>query len=98
VSLFLLEYLSAFILVIGFTTAAVIAAKRQRVWFSAWAFYIITLIPVLGIVQVGGQAMADRYTYLPSLGPFLLVGLIAAWISKQGDALKRWHLPVRIIS
>jgi len=36
-------------------------------------------LPVLGIIQVGGQLAADRYTYLPSLGPFLLVGVITAW-------------------
>jgi tetratricopeptide (TPR) repeat protein len=40
---------------------------------------VLTLIPVLGLVQVGGQAMADRYTYLPGLGPFLILGLMVAW-------------------
>jgi tetratricopeptide (TPR) repeat protein len=83
VSLFSLEYLSAFVLVIGITAAAVIAAKRQRAWLAAWGFYAITLIPVLGIVQVGGQAMADRYTYLPGLGPFLIAGLCSAWIVEK---------------
>ena len=38
---------------------------------------------MLGIVQVGGQSMADRYTYLPSLGPFLIMGLLIAWISQR---------------
>jgi len=42
---------------------------------------------VIGIVQVGGQSMADRYTYLPSIGPFLLIGFAAAWISTK------WYEP-----
>jgi len=83
VSLFSIEYLSALVLVIGITAAAVIAAKRQRAWLSAWGYYVVTLIPVLGIIQVGGQAMADRYTYLPSLGPFILAGLCTAWIVEK---------------
>jgi tetratricopeptide (TPR) repeat protein len=85
---FSIEYLSALALIV-FTTAAVIAAKRQRAWSSAWGFYVITLIPVLGIVQVGGQAMADRYTYLPSLGPFLVTGLCVAWIVEKSAAGKK---------
>jgi hypothetical protein len=50
--------------------------KKQKFWFAAWAYYVATLVPVLGILQVGSQAMADRYTYLPSLGPFLVIGML----------------------
>jgi len=57
--------------------------KKQRVWLSAWGYYVVTLLPVLGLVQVGNQAMADRYTYLPSLGPFLAAGLCSAWIVER---------------
>lgn len=39
----------------------------------AWLWYLGTLLPVIGIVQVGAQAMADRYTYLPSIGVFVAV-------------------------
>ena len=35
-----------------------------------WLWYLGTLVPVIGLVQVGGQAMADRYTYVPSIGLF----------------------------
>lgn len=50
----------------------------RKVWLSVWVYYLITLLPVLGIIRVGMQSMADRYTYLPSLGPFLVLGLAAA--------------------
>ncbi|MFI5295597.1 MAG: tetratricopeptide repeat protein [Thermodesulfovibrionales bacterium] len=52
--------------------------KRQKVWLAVWSYYVITLLPVLGIIQVGGQSMADRYAYLPSIGPFALLGVGAA--------------------
>jgi hypothetical protein len=46
---------------------------RYRYARVGWSFYLITLLPVIGLVQVGQQAMADRYTYLPSIGLFLVV-------------------------
>jgi len=45
---------------------------------AAWLYYIIMLSPVLGIIQVGAQAAADRYTYLPCLGPLLLLAAVSA--------------------
>ena len=83
VSFLYFKYLSAIALVIGITIACIIVAKKQRVWLTAWGYYIVTLMPVIGIVQVGYQSMADRYTYLPSLGPFVVMGLGAAWIFKK---------------
>lgn len=44
-------------------------ARAQRPWFAfAWGWFLLTLVPVLGLKQVGAQAHADRYTYLPLLG------------------------------
>jgi Flp pilus assembly protein TadD len=47
---------------------------------AAWAFYLVTLAPVLGLIQVGNQLAADRYTYVPLLGPILVLaaGLAAS--------------------
>jgi tetratricopeptide (TPR) repeat protein len=83
VSIFNIEYASAIVLVIAITVVCFMVAKRQKVWLMAWGYYLATLLPVLGIVQVGDQAMADRYSYLPSLGPFVLMGLCIAEISKK---------------
>jgi protein O-mannosyl-transferase len=48
--------------------------RRQRPHLLVgWLWFVGTLVPVIGLVQVGEQAMADRYTYLPSLGLFILV-------------------------
>ena len=50
-------------------------ARRHPYLGVGWLWYLITLAPVIGLVQVGGQAMADRYTYVPFIGLFI----IAAW-------------------
>jgi hypothetical protein len=75
------EFFLPVAVVIGITAACLLIVKRQRFWLSAWLYYAVTLIPVLGIVQIGSQSMADRYTYLPSIGPFLALGVLMAWIS-----------------
>ena len=55
------------------TTAAILAA-RTRPWVATgWGWYVVTLLPVIGLVQVGLQSMADRYTYLPLIGLSILV-------------------------
>ncbi len=46
--------------------------RKQNPWFAfGWAWYFITLLPVIGIIQVGMQSMADRYTYVPIIGLFI---------------------------
>jgi protein O-mannosyl-transferase len=83
VSILSIEYFSAIVLISGITAVCIFYAKKQKAWLSLWAYYVITLLPVLGLVQVGIYSMADRFTYLPSLGPFLFLGLIAAWVWRK---------------
>ena len=78
-------------LVIGITITVIMRVKKEKIGLAIWCCYVITLLPVLGImVQAGTQAMADRYTYLPSLGPFLLIGSAAAWVWTKTDHLGPW--------
>jgi Flp pilus assembly protein TadD len=57
-------------------TVLVLASCRQRPYLAVgWLWYLGTLVPVIGLVQVGDQALADRYTYVPLIGLFVL----AAW-------------------
>lgn len=59
--------------------------RRTRPYLIVgWLWFLGTLVPVIGIVQVGGQGMADRYTYLPLIGLFI----IAAWGAK--DCVTAW--------
>ena len=97
VSLLSFEYLSVLALVIVITIACIVIAKKQKVWLTAWGYYVVTLIPVIGIVHVGSQSMADRYTYLPSLGPFLIFGLGTAWIYNKVYAGAKTRLTIQFL-
>jgi tetratricopeptide (TPR) repeat protein len=68
----------------GITVAAWTMVERRPYFLVGWLWYVGTLVPVIGLVQVGSQARADRYTYVPSIG--LLI--IAAWGAK--DLAERW--------
>jgi Flp pilus assembly protein TadD len=61
------------LLVIVFSAVTVWRAKKQPYFFVGWFIFLGMLVPVIGLVQVGSQAMADRYTYLPSIGFFILI-------------------------
>jgi tetratricopeptide (TPR) repeat protein len=64
------------VLILAAATLAVISAARRYPYLPVgWLWFTGALIPVIGIVQVGMQAMADRYTYIPSIGLFIM----AAW-------------------
>jgi tetratricopeptide (TPR) repeat protein len=61
------------ILVIVLLTVLSVLLARRRPWaLAGWLWYLITLLPVVGLVQVGQQAMADRYTYVPLIGVFVM--------------------------
>lgn len=77
-------------IILAVTLFTLIMAGRKRIFLAAWCYFIVTLAPVLGIVQAGGQAAADRYMYLPSLGLFLLAG---AGLGAVLEAKKRLAAP-----
>lgn len=60
------------------TIAAIAAVGRRPYLLAGWLWFLGTLVPVIGLVQVGDQAWADRYTYLPLIGPFIMVTWLAA--------------------
>jgi protein O-mannosyl-transferase len=77
----------AAVFVLG-VTGLVLAAKRKRYLAMGWFLFLGTLVPMIGLVQVGAQAMADRYAYLPYLGLFvMLVWSIADWAGEKRLAL-----------
>jgi protein O-mannosyl-transferase len=89
------EYFISVVIIAGITVACILSASKQRLWLSAWCYYVVTLLPVAGIVKIGDQAMADRYTYLSSLAPFLLIGLAAVWADRT---VKQWSSMARVFS
>ena len=69
------------------TLLAILAARRWRYAPTGWFWYVGTLVPVIGLVQVGSQAMADRYTYLPSIGIFAVLAWAGAELFRR---LSQW--------
>jgi len=74
------------LVVLLLVTAAAIGARRRYPYLMVgWFWYLITLLPVIGLVQVGGQSMADRYSYLPLIGIFIMV---AWWVPDLAAGMK----------
>jgi len=86
----------AALLLIALSAWALFRARRQP-WFAVgWFWYLGTLVPVIGIIQVGGQALADRYTYIPLIGVFICLawGATAALASLPGGRDASWRRPL----
>ena len=90
-SLQLLEVALAVGLLALFTVAAIALRHKCPYLITGWFWYLGMLTPVIGIIQVGSQAHADRYTYLPQIGLYLL----ATWATT--DALASWPHRRRIL-
>ena len=69
----LMEVLASAILLLVICVVVARLARTHPPLLVGWLWFVITLIPVIGIVQAGDQALADRYTYIPSIGLFLLI-------------------------
>ncbi len=77
--------IAASLAVLAAIMIAVILLRRRRYLIVGWFWYLGTLVPVIGLVQVGGQALADRYTYIPLTGIFIML----VWLA--GDILSQWR-------
>jgi tetratricopeptide (TPR) repeat protein len=77
------EVAGALVVVLAFSAFAVRQMQAQPWIAVGWFWFLGTLVPVIGIVQVGVQAMADRYNYIPSIG--LLVAIVWIARSQLGD-------------
>ncbi len=73
------------VLLLAITVLAV-ASRNRRYLAVGWFWFLGTLVPMIGLLQVGGQAMADRYAYLPFVGLFIAV----CW--GVADAAEQWHV------
>jgi Flp pilus assembly protein TadD len=79
------QWASAALILVGISVLVLWARRRWPYLLVGWFWYLGMLVPVIGLVQVGQQSMADRYTYLPMVGLFLLV----AWGGT--DLAARWQ-------
>jgi Flp pilus assembly protein TadD len=77
------QVIGAAFLLIGITVFSVSQRKIRPYLMVGWLWFLGTLVPVIGIVQVGGQIMADRYFYIPSIGLFIALAFGLADIARS---------------
>ena len=80
----ILEVVAAVSVLSAISTVFFVARRKCPYLLFGWLWYLGTLVPVIGLVQVGGQAMADRYTYLTQIGIYIAI----AW--GVADAARFW--------
>ncbi|PYM08193.1 MAG: hypothetical protein DMF15_09055 [Verrucomicrobia bacterium] len=81
------EIILCLLLLIGITAAAVVLRKSRPYFITGWLWYLGMLVPVIGLVQVGWQGRADRYTYLPQIGLYIAI----TWGIADVTAAWRWQ-------
>lgn len=82
----------AFVLLIAVTAFCIWQINRRKYLLMGWLWFLGTLVPVIGLVQVGGQSMADRYTYVPYFGLFIML----VW--GAGDIFKYFNLNKKLVA
>ena len=86
------EVLLAGVLLAGLSALVLVKRRRQPYLLVGWLWFVGTLAPVIGLVQVGEQAMADRYTYIPSVG----VLIMSVWGAYE--LTRRWRHQVILLA
>jgi tetratricopeptide (TPR) repeat protein len=84
--------LGAILVLSGITAAVLWSMNRSPYLVTGWLWYLGMLVPVIGIIQVGQQAMADRYSYIPLIGLFIMISwggadLVVRWPIMKGPAV-----------
>jgi Flp pilus assembly protein TadD len=89
ISIFNPEYSGALLLFLGITVFCIYIWRKHKVWLTVWSYYLVTLSPVVGVIQSGPQAAADRYIYMPGLGSMLMIGLLISFLWEKSVAKNR---------
>lgn len=93
VSISLWQVCVASLFLLGISVAVIYTSRKAPFLFVGWFWYLGTLIPVIGLLQVGHQAMADRYTYLPSIGIAIMLAWGVPHLFRSEDIRRRVLLP-----
>lgn len=93
------EYLVPAVSVVAITIICALVMRKRPGWLAAWGYYLITILPVIGIVQVGMHEMADRYMYLPSVTLLLYFAAGLSLLYENAISSGRFRQPaVTIVS
>jgi len=82
------QIVGSVLLLIGLTAGVLWGSRRHPYLLVGWLWYVGTLVPAIGLIHVGSEAMADRFTYVPLIGIFIIVAwgipdLLAGWKYQQ---------------
>lgn len=84
-----IDFLRSFLpslLVVGVVSVAAVRWRSRYPWLTfGWLWFLVTLLPVIGLIQVGNQSHADRYMYLPSIGLFIALGAVIARLNGRAS-------------
>ena len=86
------KWVLCFLVLVAITTISIRFIKKAPYFIVGWLWYLGTLVPVIGIIQVGSQAMADRYAYVPLIGIFIIV----AW--GVPELISKWRYKEKVLS
>ena len=87
----------AILLLLGITAAAIVLRRQRPYLLTGWFWYLVMLVPVIGLVQVGEQGHADRYTYLPHIGLFMLAVWLAADLTAVSYSRSRFAVATAVV-
>ena len=79
------QIILALLILAGITTGSIAVRKQRSYLLVGWLWYLGMLVPVIGLVQVGWQGHADRYTYLPQIGLYIMISWLVV------DVTHSWH-------
>jgi tetratricopeptide (TPR) repeat protein len=90
------QVLIALLLLLAITALVIAARHRRRYLLVGWLWFLGTTVPMIGLVQVGVQALADRYAYLPFVGLFIMISWGAADWAEHRHIAPAWPVGVSI--
>lgn len=103
-SFFTVSFIGPFSVLLGITWFSIWMWKRKQFfWLVAWLYFLVTNLPVIGLVHAGQNLTADRYSYFPTLSFYMLAGIGVVWAlenrvpAKFGRALQAGILPAGFI-
>jgi len=91
------QVLGVSLLLVGVSTAVIYLAKKAPFLAVGWLWYLGVLFPVIGLMQLGAQAMADRYTYFPSIGIAIMLTWGVTYLLPKENLRKIIIIPAAVI-
>lgn len=83
-----------FLIIISISILVIYLRKKTPVLLTGWFWFLGTLVPVSGVIQVGSQAMADRYMYIPMIGLLLILAVFIKHLHTRFPAYKKYMITV----